>query len=51
MLATEPATTEFRLSKGIPEPRPVAGMTAVQGSFLSDSSWPGSPTFAKASAD
>src|SRR6266481_9485350 len=40
MLATEPATTQFCLSKGISEPRPVAGMSADQNSFLSNSSWP-----------
>ena len=49
--ATAPAKTQFRLSKGISEPRPVAGSTAERDSFLSTSSWPGSPTFAKASAD
>jgi len=33
MLATESATTERCLSKGIPEPRPVAGMSAERDSF------------------
>src|SRR2546430_7393294 len=51
VLSTAPAKTQFRLSKGILEPRPVAGSTAERDSFLPNTSWPGSPTFAKASAD
>jgi hypothetical protein len=49
--AAAPASTKFCLSKGVPEPRPVAGSTAERDSLLLNSSWPGSPTFAKASAD
>ena len=37
MLATAPAKTEFCLFKGIPEPRPVAGISPEQDAFLSNS--------------
>src|SRR2546430_13859284 len=42
VLAKAPAKTQFRLSKGISEPRPVAGSTAERDSFLPNTSWPGS---------
>jgi hypothetical protein len=42
VLATAPATAKFRLSKGIPEPWPVAGISPEQDSHLSNPSWPGS---------